>query len=136
MDGVSCARCAAGNGCGAGLIGQSREPRQLEVPLQPGMTLRTGDRVHISLQPRRVLQAALLAYGLPLGGISLALGVALLFEPSLSDPGAVVYAVLGGTAGLLLGRQFLRRDACLQKFAPQISRQRRADDLATTQHDA
>jgi sigma-E factor negative regulatory protein RseC len=135
-DGVACARCAAGKGCGAGLLGQSRQSRQLEVSIPPGMTLRTGDQVRLSLQPARVLHAALLAYGLPLAGICIALAAALLFEQSLSDAKAVAYALSGGTAGLLAGRQFLKRDACLQHLLPQVSQRLSPDEFESAQHGA
>lgn len=135
-DGIACARCAAGQGCGAGLIGQNRQSRQLELSIEPGMSLRAGDQVRLSLQPARVLQAALLAYGLPLAGISIALATALLFEQSLSDAKAIAYALSGGTVGLLVGRQFLKREACLQHLLPQISQRLSPDKFDSAQHGA
>src|SRR5690625_1764719 len=61
-----CARCARGEGCGAGVFsrllvyGNTR----LVLPVQPG--LQPGDRVSVGVERRRLALAAVLRYGLPL----------------------------------------------------------------------
>ena len=65
---TACPRCAAGKGCGAGLLVGSSRLRQVEAAIGPGMVLAEGDSVEISLASSNLLQAALIVYGLPLFG--------------------------------------------------------------------
>jgi len=116
-----CARCAAGKGCGAGLLAGSNRSRLVDVPLTAGMQFKAGDEVRLSLQPAHLLRAAVFAYGLPLGGVVLALGLAWSLNQSLDDRFAVVLAVAGLVAGVLVGRHFLNEDGCLRNLAPTIS---------------
>ncbi len=116
-----CARCAAGKGCGAGLLTGSNRSRLIEVQLSPGLGLNAGDEVKLDLAPANLLRAAFLAYGLPLGGIIIALAVAGSFDRTLDDQLAVVLAVGGLVGGVLLGRYYLNKDGCLKNLVPTIS---------------
>ena len=118
---ANCARCAAGKGCGAGLLTGSNRSRLIEVQLSPGLGLKAGDEVKLELAPANLLRAALLAYGLPLGGIVIALGVAGFLDRALDDQIAVILAVGGLVSGALLGRYYLNKDGCLKNFVPTIS---------------
>jgi len=71
---LRCARCVAGKGCGAGLIGGSSEPRRIDAQVASGLDLREGDEVRIELAPDDLLHASLLAYGLPLAGAVIGAG--------------------------------------------------------------
>ena len=65
---AACPRCAAGKGCGAGILATGRGVRRVEVAVPDGMELTVGDRVALSLLPENLLTAATIAYGIPLGG--------------------------------------------------------------------
>ncbi len=75
----------------------------------------------LELAPANLLRAAFLAYGLPLGGIIIALGVAGFLDRALDDQLAVVLAVGGLVGGVLLGRHYLNKDGCLKNLVPTIS---------------
>ena len=118
---AACPRCAAGKGCGAGLLSGSTRPAMLEVSLSPHLRLSEGDEVRLTLEPSHLLRASLLVYGLPLAGIVLMLVAGWLISRPLSDPEAVAYAIAGLTAGMLAGRWQLNRRDCLKQFVPKIA---------------
>jgi sigma-E factor negative regulatory protein RseC len=117
---AACPRCAAGKGCGAGLLSGTRKAAILEVPLAAGSGLCEGDEVVLALEPAHLLRAAMLVYGLPLLGILLALTAGWLTIRPLNDGAAIVLAVAGLAAGLMAGRWQLNRHACLTQFVPRI----------------
>ncbi|HNP34631.1 MAG TPA: SoxR reducing system RseC family protein [Woeseiaceae bacterium] len=117
MDAV-CSRCAAGKGCGAGLIGSSGAPRQVSASLAKGMELHPGDSVRLMLDAGSVLGAAVLAYGWPLFGALLGVGLARLFAPG--DAAAALAALSGLVIGILVARSRLARGRCLEQFALKI----------------
>ena len=117
---AACPRCAAGKGCGAGLLSGSTRPAMLEVSLPPNLSLSEGDEVRLTLEPSHLLRASLLVYGLPLAGIILMLIVGWLISRPLSDPEAIAYAIAGLAAGLLAGHWQLNRRDCLKQFVPKI----------------
>jgi sigma-E factor negative regulatory protein RseC len=121
---AACARCAAGKGCGAGLLAGSDRSRLIDVELGPGLDVRPGDEVVLTLEPSHLLRAAMLAYGLPLAGVVVAVGIAWYLNRTLSDHLAVALAVAGLAAGVLFGRHFLNRDGCLKNLVPTISERR------------
>lgn len=118
---AACPRCAAGKGCGAGLLSGSTRPALLEVSVSAGQRYREGDEVRLTLEPSHLLRATLLVYGLPLGGTVLMLLVGWLLMAPLSDPAAVGFAAGGLAAGLLAGRWQLNRRDCLKYFVPKIA---------------
>ena len=115
---VACARCAAGRGCGAGLLGGSEKNRRVQARIAAGIDVQEGDEVRIELSHRQVLRASWLVYGLPLVAAVIATGIAYLFR--LDDFFAVVAAVVGLAAGLLLARRQLASAACLYRCTPTI----------------
>lgn len=119
--GAACARCAAGKGCGAGIFAPASQIRRLTLPVTEGLCLRAGDQVRLSWRPAHLLQAAVLVYGLPLAGMSLALAVAFWHKDSLSDRDAIVYSMLGLAAGLFACRRLLKRNNCIKNLTPVIS---------------
>jgi positive regulator of sigma E activity len=114
-----CARCSTGKGCGAGLFGNDRGPRQFDAPVFGQLELRAGDEVRIELAPQSVLQAALIVYGVPLGMTLLMAGIAYL--AGLADEGAVLAVLVGMAAGAYIGRRRLQRSHCLRQFTPAIT---------------
>ena len=117
---AACPRCAAGKGCGAGLLSGSRKPALLEVSVPPHASVGEGDEVRLILEPAHLLRASLLVYGLPLAGMVLMLVVGWLLVRPLSDPEAIAFAGAGLATGFLAGRWQLNRRNCLKQFIPKI----------------
>lgn len=114
----SCARCAAGKGCGAGLLGQSAATRCIDALIGAGISVDEGDDVRIALAPENLLRASWLVYGLPLlGGVGAA---GLAYFAGSSDLAAVLALLVGMAAGLGTARKRLRNSACLRQFTPTI----------------
>ena len=115
---VACARCAAGRGCGAGLLGASEKHRRVQARIAAGVDVQEGDAVRIELSHRQLLRASWLVYGLPLVAAVSATGIAYFFR--LDDTYAVVAAVVGLAVGFLVARRQLSSAACLYRFTPTI----------------
>ena len=117
---AACARCAAGKGCGAGLLGGQGRVRQVEAALGPGIEVAAGDRVEIALRPRDLLHAAVVVYVPPLGGG--ALGAALAYGIAGSDMSTAAATLIGMGLGILASRLYLKRTVCLERYTPAIER--------------
>ena len=115
---VACARCAEGKGCGAGLLGQGERSKVLEAEVSPHLEVHEGDLVDIVLEPRSLLRAAWLVYGLPLTMAVAFAGTGWLL--GATDVTAVVMALAGLTGGLLFARRKLRSESCLREFTPTV----------------
>ncbi|MGB5625274.1 MAG: SoxR reducing system RseC family protein [Woeseiaceae bacterium] len=115
---VQCARCAAGKGCGAGLLGGTTGSRRVEALIGAGLTVSEGDEVRIELEPRNLLQASLIVYGVPL--VSAIVAAALAYSADLGDLDAALAALGGIVAGLLFVRFRLRKANCLRQFTPTV----------------
>ncbi len=105
---IGCARCAAGKGCGAGILGGSR--RRVEAHIAAGIDVHEGDEVSLSLAPRHLLNAALIVYGLPLGGALL--GAAVAYSLGFGDLYAALAGLAGIAAGIVIARHRAARDQC------------------------
>ncbi len=116
---VNCARCAAGKGCGAGILGTDETSRRVDALIADGLDLSEGDRVLIELAPRNLLRAALIVYGLPLLGA--VAGAATAWLSGTGDLGAALAALAGIGVGILAGRLRLQRTGCLRTFTPTIT---------------
>ena len=116
-----CPRCAAGKGCGAGLLGASSAPKSIDVELPPAADFSPGDVVALSISPKRLLHASVLVYGLPLAGALALLLLGVLFLRPLTDAVAVSLAMAGLLGGFLLGRNQLGRERCLKQFVPTVT---------------
>jgi positive regulator of sigma E activity len=114
-----CPRCAAGKGCGAGLLDGESAPRHVNALLPGDLELHRGDRVWLELAPEDLLQAALTAYGTPLLAMLLAGGAA--YFAGLDDLYAVVTTLLGAGIGIAVARVRLRRGGCLQRMMPRVA---------------
>jgi sigma-E factor negative regulatory protein RseC len=115
---MACERCAAGKGCGAGLFGGQAQDRQVRARVASHLSLHSGDRVSVALEPQHLLRAAVIVYGYPLLGGVLAAIVAVLL--GLGDLAAAFAALAGLGAGILLARIRVRSGHCLQEFTPVI----------------
>ena len=112
---ATCPRCAAGKGCGAGLL-QPGGRRQIEVDVPNGMPLHVDSRVEVGGDALRDGVRT----GLPRTG-ALA-GAAFAYALELGDSGAAVAALLGLAGGLAASRWRLRQGPCLRQFTPTIER--------------
>ena len=115
---LSCARCESGKGCGAGLLGGKGGNRCIEAQIPEGIAVQEGDEVHIELAPRNLLQAALIVYGLPLGGALVGAGVA--YAAGLGDLYAALAGLGGIAAGVLIANMRLRNSRRYCEFTPTI----------------
>ena len=116
---IRCARCAAGKGCGAGVLDGDTRPRRVDARIRGELDLEPGDQVRVSLAPNNLLEAALTAYGAPLAGAVLFAAIAYLL--GVGDLAATVVTLAGLVVGIGVGRWRLRRNACLQRFTPVIT---------------
>ena len=64
------------------------------------------------------MQAAWIAYGLPLLGIILAVGAASVIADAGDESLVIVCGLLGLLAGLMAGRRILRKEECLHNMTP------------------
>ena len=117
---IGCARCAAGKGCGAGLLMPDERDTELSVSVPEGTTLRRGDTVTLSIAPKYLLQAAFLGYGLPLLGLVVAVGVTSLAGFGTSDIAPVIFGTAGLVAGILAGRHFSGSTRACEQFTPRL----------------
>lgn len=127
-----CERCAAGRGCGAGLLASRNVPKVVDVRVGTGLVLEVGDRVQLTLAPANLLRAAWLVYGLPLIAGVIAVLIASRIEPG-NDLVAALSGLLGLAAGALLGRRAMyRKNGCLRQFVPAVTaRAARRPDTGT-----
>ena len=95
--------------CGAGLLTGDARPRSLDVHVPDGISLAEGDAVTLSIAPRFLLRAAMLAYGLPLLSMLGVVGLAWVMGFAGSDLWSVAFSLLGLGAGIAAGRTLLRR---------------------------
>lgn len=116
---IRCARCAAGKGCGAGLLAGDERLRQVDARITHKLDLREGDQVTLSLRPDDLLEAAMNAYGMPLLGALVAAGGA--YFAGLGDLQAAAATLAGLLGGTALGRRRLRRNDCLRRFTPVVT---------------
>jgi sigma-E factor negative regulatory protein RseC len=116
----ACPRCAAGKGCGAGLLSTNTGERRIEASVPGGLAVAVDDDVEVSMAPDNILRAAAIVYGIPLLG-ALA-GAVLAYIVSLGDSGAAGAALAGLGIGLVVSRQQLRRAGCLRRFTPVVER--------------
>ena len=117
---AACPRCAAGKGCGAGLLTGTSGVRQVEASIGSGLNLTEGDNVEISLAPDNLLRAAIMVYGIPMLGAGI--GAIVAFGLSLGDAAAAGAALLGLGLGLVVSRGRLRQESCLSRFVPTVER--------------
>jgi sigma-E factor negative regulatory protein RseC len=116
---MQCPRCAAGKGCGAGLLGGDERPRRVDALIPGDLEVRDGDMVWLDLSSQDLLHAAIAAYGAPLAGILVMASGA--YVAALSDLQAILVTLLGGFTGAVAGRVYLRRRRCLRRMTPRVA---------------
>lgn len=115
---TACARCAAGKGCGAGLLGRQRDAGELTLDVPGNLRLQPNDAVELGIADGDLLRASLLVYGLPLVTAMLAAAAAHL--ANATDAATVVAGLAGLLAGLAVARLRLRQVSCLKNLTPKI----------------
>lgn len=123
---LACARCAAGKGCGAGLLGRRAAAKAFELPRPAGLELCVGDEVTLDIQPERLLQASIWAYGLPLAAMLLGPVVAHWLWGPLSDSQLALASLAGLGLAIVVGRRLLVNEPCSGQLVPSISGHRPA----------
>ena len=121
---TACPRCAAGKGCGAGLLAGGGRSKRVEASFNVKMILAEGDHVEIALTPSNLLRASLIVYGLPMLGAIAGAGLAYLMK--LGDAAAAIAAIAGLSGGLLVGRWRIRQADCLADCVPTIEKRLRS----------
>lgn len=125
---AACPRCAAGKGCGAGLMTGTDRDREVEATVRAGLDIAENDIVEISLAPDNLLRAAAIVYGLPMLGAVAAAACAYAF--SLGDAAAALAALAGLASGLAVSRWRLQQTSCLRQFVPSVRTRLQAGDAA------
>jgi positive regulator of sigma E activity len=118
---IACSRCAAGRGCGAGLLTPDR-PHRINVNIPHDCRLARGDTVRLVVDARDLLRATVFAYGFPLLGLLAAVAVAPVVAPDLGDPGLALAGVAGLAGGLWFSRWRMGRSAACTRFTPVLDR--------------
>jgi len=116
---LRCARCAAGKGCGAGLLGGDDRQRRVDALITQDLDLVEGDQVAIEMAPDNLLRASLIVYGLPLLGA--VTGAAGAWLSGAGDLGAAMTALAGVGVGIVAGRLRLQGSRCLRTFTPVVT---------------
>ncbi|MEO0365074.1 MAG: SoxR reducing system RseC family protein [Pseudomonadota bacterium] len=105
FSGSVCAPCREGKGCGAGLLGSARHVRVDRNQLPENATI--GSTIVLECEPKSVLHAAMIGYGLPLAGMILGSSIAARF--AASEWVVVLAAASGVAAGLAFARRLASR---------------------------
>lgn len=120
--GIGCARCAAGEGCGQGLVGAMRGasgPVELWVTLPAEENAEPGGTVMLAMPPERLLGGSALIYLAPLAGLLVGA-----LSARFMAPGVEWMTVLAGVSGLVaafaLTRQWLGRHDRNGLFEPSV----------------
>jgi len=127
----TCNSCSMKSGCGQRLMNQATDCKRsrIELPLPQDMALKVGDEVVLGIPQKAFIKASLLTFAMPL---MIMLAFASLAQwGALSEPAAVVAALLGLGLGLLLLRRYSQSDAVLSsnQWQPMILRQQRLDQV-------
>ena len=127
----TCNSCSMKSGCGQRLMNQATDCKRsrIELPLPQDMALNVGDEVVLGIPQKAFIKASLLTFAMPL---MIMLAFASLAQwGALSEPAAVVAALLGLGLGLLLLRRYSQSDAVLSsnQWQPMILRQQRLDQV-------
>ena len=118
---IACSRCAAGRGCGAGLLTADRR-RRISVPVSSNSKLASGDKVQLVVDARNLLRAAFMAYGIPLAGLLAAVAGAAAVMPGIGDPGIALAGIAGLAAGASFSRWRIGQRASCTRYTPVLER--------------
>lgn len=136
---TSCGSCASSAACGGGATGIGTVASRLaarrfpiENPVGP-LALRPGERVVVGVSRRALLNAALVAYGLPMLGAIVAGGLA---QAQWGEDVSTMICMAAGLAiGLLVARGAARRLSDRGQLAPRLLRRARPGETCATAKD-
>ena len=135
---AGCARCAAGEGCGAGLFARLLGGRLQELPVRLSASAARepvpGEWVLIGLSTSAVQNASFLMYGLPLVG--LLVGAVLGSIARENDLAALLGVVIGLAGGLALARWCAGRVTDHGNLQPIILRSLRPEEPCPPEAEA
>jgi sigma-E factor negative regulatory protein RseC len=117
---IACKRCAEGKGCGAGIFQDANKGREVRVVIPAGMRVQEGDAIELTIGPKYLLRAAMLAYGLPLACLVTFPALAWLLTGNPGDGPGIVLAIAGLLVGLSIGRRILSRESVCEQFVPAV----------------
>jgi len=117
---IACKRCAAGKGCGAGIFQDGNRAREVRVVVPAELQARVGDAIELTIGPKYLLRAAMLAYGLPLICLVSFPALAWLLGGNPGDGPGIILALAGLLAGLSIGRRILKRESVCEQFIPAV----------------
>lgn len=140
--GTSCGGCASAAACGAkgiGTLASRLEARRFAIARAAASgagfdlaELRVGDRLVVAIDDRSLLQAAGLAYGLPLAA---ALAAAIVAQETAGTDGmALLAAIAGLAAGLGVMKRAAARMAARGALQPRVVRRADAVHALTRIH--
>lgn len=117
----ACELCAAGRGCGGGLLGRVLGTRLLEVRAVSGHgEVAAGDSVEIGLEESAVLRGAIITYVLPLLAVLVGVVVGWSIGPPASDGWQLLGVAVGLAVGLTAVRRMSRRVASDRRYQPVV----------------
>lgn len=99
-------------------MGRQAGDKRVEAIVANNLDIQSGDLVSIALEPRHILRAALIVYGSPLLGAVLA--AILAFSMGFGEAEAVLAALVGLLAGILVAKVRLQNTRCLRDFTPMV----------------
>lgn len=108
---VTCARCAAGHGCGAGAFARLFSRRRVRLPGPPSLAASPGTRVRVGLPASSLAHIAVRLYGLPLLAFVAAAAAAgsLAASPAMADALALAAGLAAGGGVLAWQGRRVRR---------------------------
>ncbi|GGY75901.1 SoxR reducing system RseC family protein [Marinobacter zhanjiangensis] len=106
----ACQSCKARHGCGQKALAGMTSGQSRQIRVANTLHARPGDEVTVAIEESALLRASLLVYALPLLLMVVATALVGTIMPG-RDGLAVVSALLGLGAGLLLAGWYSRRDA-------------------------
>ncbi len=119
---AGCERCAAGKGCGGGLLSRLLGDRLHRVRAISNAPVSTGQQVVIGLDESVLIRSAMMVYGVPIVGVILGALFAWLAAPDAPEWVTIGGGVVGLTAGFLVTRQFENRFKKRRRFQPIVLR--------------
>ena len=94
--------------------------RVIQVEIPQDMTVREGDMIKLTIGPKFLLRAAMLAYGLPLICMVMFLVLAWTVTGNPGDGPGTALAILGLAVGFFIGRRILNRQSVCDQFVPSV----------------
>ncbi len=119
---AGCGSCAAGRGCGAGVLGKLFRRRSPEVEAVTDIDVDLGDQVIIGMDDTGMLYGSLALYGAPLAGLLVGMTATAILFPGSGDAVVLMAGLAGMLAGLVWLTAISRRIADERRYRPVVLR--------------